>query len=102
MDYFVHKSITDQDNFISQTFLADFLDDVAPLSGFGSNPYPDQTPIIQPIPNFGSRPYVKKAEYRDVDGNGSIKYGSNFQRLPVPHPVRPEKRLNWSLSFPKA
>ncbi|GEM_PF-1268988 len=68
MDYSATKKIGDKSNFTAHPFVANKIDDVAPLSGLGSNPIiPD--PII-PIP--ANLLAVQKALYKDADGNGRI------------------------------
>jgi hypothetical protein len=66
VDYSASKKIGDASNFVQQPFLADNLDDVAPLSGLGSNPKPP------PEPKPDSLIAVAKALYRDADGDGRI------------------------------
>ncbi len=68
MDYSVSKKVGDPSNFIAQPFVAKYIDDVAPLSGLGSNPV---IPIPVP-PKPDSLLAVQNALYKDADGNGRI------------------------------
>ncbi|MBW8888198.1 MAG: hypothetical protein JF616_10625 [Fibrobacteres bacterium] len=66
VDYLASKKIGDTTNYVAQPFVAANMDDVAPLSGLGSNPNPN------PNPQPDSLIAVAKALYQDADGNGRI------------------------------
>jgi len=66
VDYFATKKIGDTTNYVAQPYVADNMDDVAPLSGLGANPNPKPDPVPDTLIA------VSKALYQDADGNGRI------------------------------